>query len=513
MGQGRNLPKSGYIIALDQGTTGTTAVLVDGSGRVVWSVSREIEQIYPQPGWVEHDPAELFESCVETAGELLEETEVHPRAVRAIGITNQRETALVWDRATGEPVTNAIVWQCRRTAPLCRSMIAKGLEPVVRAKTGLPIDPYFSATKFRWILDAIPDGQERAEAGDLACGTVDSWLVWQLTNGTTHITDATNASRTMLFNIHAMQWDPDMLDELAIPRSMLPEVRSSSEVYGYASGELFAGQGIPIAGIAGDQQAALFGQACFEPGMAKNTYGTGAFVLLNAGVEPPDSRHGLLSTVAWRIGDRTTYALEGSVFSTGATVQWLRDGLEIIREAGETEELALSVPDNGGVYIVPAFSGLGAPHWDMGARGTIVGLTRGSTRAHLARAALESTAHQTADVLDAMKLDTGMEVAGLRVDGGAAANGFLMQFQSDLLGGEIQRSEARESTALGSAYLAGLGVGFWRDQEEIADLWRAGTTFSPSMDDAERRSLRAAWARAVDRSRGWQPEGADDAED
>ena len=497
------MAESGYIIALDQGTTGTTAVLVDGSGRPVWSVSQEIEQIYPKPGWVEHNPAELFESCVEVAAELLEEMEVHPRAVRAIGITNQRETALVWDRATGEPVMNAIVWQCRRTVPLCQSMVSRGLEPMVREKTGLPIDPYFSATKFRWILDAIPYGQARAEAGELACGTVDSWLVWQFTNGTTHITDVTNASRTMLFNIHTLDWDPDLLDEFAIPRAMLPEVRSSSEVYGYASGELFAGQGIPIAGIAGDQQASLFGQACFQPGMAKNTYGTGSFVLMNTGAKPVTSEHGLLSTVAWQIGDDVTYALEGSIFSTGATVQWLRDGLGIIRTASEVEALAVSVPDNGGVYIVPAFTGLGAPHWDMHARGTIVGLTRGSTKAHIARAALESTAYQTRDVLDAMASDTGLEISSLRVDGGGTVNDFLMQFQSDMLDFPIERSESQETTALGSAYLAGLAVGFWKDQGEISSLWRAGTKYLPSMEEQSRKSLQETWSRAVTRSLGW----------
>jgi glycerol kinase len=497
------MAESGYIIALDQGTTGTTAVLVDGSGRPVWSVNQEIEQIYPQPGWVEHNPAELFESCVEVAQELLEEMEVHPRAVRAISITNQRETALVWDRATGDPVMNAIVWQCRRTAPLCRSMIDRGLEPMVRAKTGLPIDPYFSATKFRWILDSIPNGQARAEAGELACGTVDSWLVWQFTNGTIHITDVTNASRTMLFNIHTLDWDDDLLAEFNIPRTMLPEVKTSSEVYGYASGELFAGQGIPIAGIAGDQQASLFGQACFQPGMAKNTYGTGSFVLMNTGAAPVTSEHGLLSTIAWKIGDEVTYALEGSIFSTGATVQWLRDGLGIIRTSSEVENLAASVPDNGGVYIVPAFAGLGAPHWDMNARGTIVGLTRGSTKAHIARAALESTAYQTSDVLGAMLSDTGLEISSLRVDGGATVNDFLMQFQADMLDITIERSESLETTALGSAYLAGLAVGFWKDQNEITSLWRAGVQFEPKMDNEVRKSLQKTWSKALTRSLDW----------
>ncbi len=500
------MTESGYIIALDQGTTGTTAVLVDGSGRSVWSVNREIEQIYPKPGWVEHDPSELFESCVEVAAELLEEMEVHPRAVRAIGITNQRETALVWDRATGEPVMNAIVWQCRRTAPICESLASRGLEATIREKTGLPIDPYFSATKYRWILDAIPDGQARAEAGELACGTVDSWLVWQFTNGTVHITDVSNASRTMLFNIHTLDWDDELLAMLALPRTMLPDVRSSSEIYGYASGEIFAGQGIPIAGIAGDQQASLFGQACFEPGMAKNTYGTGSFVLMNTGAEPIASDHGLLSTVAWKIGDEVTYALEGSIFSTGATVQWLRDGLGVIRATADVEALAASAPDNGGVYIVPAFVGLGAPHWDMHARGTIVGLTRGSTKAHIARAALEATAYQTKDVLTAMESDTSQEITTLRVDGGATVNTFLMQFQSDILNIPIEPSESHETTALGSAYLAGLAVGFWKDTDEISNLWRAGSKRIPTMDAKTRQSLHATWSRAVNRSLSWAAE-------
>ncbi|MDP6452354.1 MAG: glycerol kinase GlpK [SAR202 cluster bacterium] len=497
------MTESGYIIALDQGTTGTTAVLVDGSGRPVWSVNQEIEQIYPQPGWVEHDPSELFESCIEVAAELLDETEVHPRAVKAIGITNQRETALVWDRATGEPVMNAIVWQCRRTAPICESLISRGLGPSVRKKTGLPIDPYFSGTKFQWILDAIPNGQARAEAGELACGTVDSWLVWQLTNGTVHITDATNASRTMLFNIHTFDWDDDLLEALAIPRAMLPEVLSSSEVYGYASGHLFAGQGIPIAGIAGDQQASLFGQACFQPGMAKNTYGTGSFVLMNTGDQPVNSEHGLLSTVAWKIGDDVTYALEGSIFSTGATVQWLRDGLGVIGASSEVEDLASSVPDNGGVYIVPAFAGLGAPHWDMHARGSIVGLTRGSTKAHIARAALESTAYQTRDIVEAMESDTGLNISTLRVDGGATVNKLMMQFQSDMLSIPIEPSESQETTALGSAYLAGLAVGFWKDQAEIANLWRSGAKYVPMMEEESRVALQQSWSRAVTRSLDW----------
>ena len=498
--------KPGYILSLDQGTTGTTAMLIDSTGAPLWTVSREIRQIHPRPGWVEHDPKELFESCLETTEELLEMSEMHPRSIVAIGITNQRETLVMWDRRTGEPVANAIVWQCRRSAPICERLKSEGLEDTIRSKTGLPIDPYFTGTKIRWLLDNIPDGQQRAERGDLACGTVDSWLVWNLTNKLVHATDATNASRTMLFDIDAMRWDPDLLSALEVPAAILPEVRTSSEIYGYVSGDLSAGQPVPIAGIAGDQQASLFGQACFEPGSAKNTYGTGCFVLTNTGTRRVESTAGLISTVAWTLGGETTYALEGSIFSAGSTVQWLRDGLGLISDAAESENLALQAPDNGGVYLVPAFWGLGAPYWDAYARGAIVGLSGGTNKAHIARAALESIAYQTRDVLDAMRLDAGLGPNSLRVDGGATANDFLMQFQADILGTPVERSAVKETTALGAGYLAGIGVGFWSSPDDIADLWKEDRRFEPSMSEDQRASLYTDWHRAVKRASGWARE-------
>ena len=497
--------RAGYILSIDQGTTGTTAILVDASGRVLWRVSREIAQIYPRPGWVEHDPAELFESCLEVVDELLEETETGPRQIEALGITNQRETTVVWERETGRPVANAVVWQCRRTAALCDAMRARGLESTVRERTGLPIDAYFSATKVRWLLDNVPYGQSRAEAGELLFGTVDSWLLWNLTNGLTHATDVTNASRTMLFDTGALSWDRGLMDALDVPPCMMPEVKPSCGVFAHAGGNMFGGQSIPIAGVAGDQHAALFGQACFEPGMAKNTYGTGSFVLMNTGASRVRSDNGLITTPAWALGDGVAYALEGSIFSTGATVQWLRDGLGIISDAAETGPLAASVGDNGGVYLVPAFTGLGAPHWDMYARGTIVGVTRGTTAAHLARAALEATAYQTRDVVEAMTADAGVELPLLRVDGGGAANDFLMQFQADVLGVPIQRAAA-ETTALGAAYLAGLAVGFWGSLDEIEALRDAGSegrTFEPRMGEEQRETLYGEWKRAVERAAAW----------
>ncbi len=478
-------------------------MLLDSTGSPLWTTSREIRQIYPRPGWVEHDPNELFESCLETTEELLELAEAHPRSIVAIGITNQRETLVMWDRRTGEPVANAIVWQCRRTASLCEELKNRGLESSVRRKTGLPIDAYFTGTKIRWLLDNIPDGQRRAEGGQLACGTVDSWIMWNLSNKAVHATDTTNASRTMLFNIDTLDWDDDLLDALSIPRAILPEVRSSSEIYGYVAGDLSAGQPIPIAGVAGDQHASLFGQACFETGMAKNTYGTGCFALVNTGTTRVDSSFGLLTTLGWTVNGETTYALEGSVFSAGSTVQWLRDGLGVISTSAESEDLARRVPDSGGVYVVPAFSGLGAPHWDMYARGTIVGLTRGTTRAHLVRAALESIAFQTRDVVDAMALDVGEAPSSLRVDGGGSANRLLMQFQSDILGTRLERSAVKETTALGAGYLAGLGVGFWSDLDEIGSLWKSDERFQPSMREPDRSRLHQTWLRAVERARGW----------
>ena len=497
------MPPSGYILAIDQGTTGTTALLVDGSGRVVWQAYQEITQIYPRPGWVEHNPNEIFDSVMETVEDLLESTEISPRQLIAIGIANQRETTIVWERSTGRPVANAIVWQCRRTAPLCDALMARGLEEDVAEKTGLPIDAYFPATKIRWILDHIPDGQQRAENGELAFGTVDTWLLWNLTNGTLHATDVTNASRSMLYNIDTLEWDPDLLEALDIPLAMLPSVKPSSGIFGYTGGNFFAGQAIPIAGVAGDQHAALFGQACFEPGMTKNTYGTGSFILMNTGAERVRSDHGLLSIIAWDLGEGVTYGLEGSIFSTGATVQWLRDGLQFIEASADVEALADSVEDNGGVYLVPAFTGLGAPHWDMYARGTIVGITRGTSRGHIARAALESTAYQTRDAVDAMRSDTSLDIPLLRVDGGGTANDLLMQFQSDILGIPIERHAVAETTALGAAYLAGLATGFWQGTDEIAANWATDKRFDPSMDPGERASLHHNWLRAIDRSKNW----------
>lgn len=497
------MAKSGYILAIDQGTTGTTAILVDGTGSVIWQATQEITQYYPHPGWVEHNPEELFGSCMAVVEDLLEETEISPRQIQALGITNQRETALVWERARGTPVTNAVVWQCRRTAPLCDALKAEGLEGDVRAKTGLPIDAYFSATKLRWILDNIPDGQRRAEAGELVFGTVDSWILWNLTNGTVHATDMTNASRTMLYNINTLEWDTNLLAELDIPAAVLPEVRSSSEIYAYSGGNFFRSASIPISGIAGDQHAALFGQACFNPGMTKNTYGTGSFVLMNTGAERVESGHGLISTIAWGLGNEVTYALEGSIFSTGATVQWLRDGLGIIENSSNVETLASSVPDNGGVYLVPAFTGLGAPHWDMYARGAIFGITRGTRKGHIARAALESTAYQARDVIDAMKSDTGLEVPVLKVDGGGTSNDLLMQFQSDILATPIERSAVAETTALGAAYLAGLAVGFWNSLEEIGNHWASDKTYQPVMDEEHRNVLYDGWKQAIEHTRGW----------
>ena len=497
------MAQAGYILAIDQGTTATTGLLVDGSGKVVWQASTEISQIYPCPGWVEHDPMEIFESCMSVIEELLDETEIAPQQVQAIGITNQRETTVVWDRESGRPVSNAIVWQCRRTAPLCEAMKAQGLEDTVRTKTGLPVDAYFSATKVRWILDNVPHGQQRAESGELAFGTVDSWLLWNLTGGAIHATDVTNASRTMLYNVDTLSWDPELLGALRIPAAMLPEVKSSSEVYGYTLGNRFRGQSIPISGIAGDQHAALFGQACFQPGMAKNTYGTGSFVLMNTGAKRVAPRSGLVSAIAWQVGRQVSYALEGSIFATGSTVQWLRDGLRIIEDASDIDALATTVPDTGGVYFVPAFTGLGAPHWDMYARGTMVGITRATNRGHIARAALEATAYQVRDVIEALTSETGLQVSVLRVDGGGTASRVLMQFQSDILGVPLERCAVPETTALGAAYLAGLSTGFWKDLTEIAAHWQTDARFEPRMDAKKREALYGDWKRAVERAKGW----------
>ncbi|HSP92697.1 MAG TPA: glycerol kinase GlpK [Vicinamibacterales bacterium] len=495
------------ILALDQGTTSSRAILFDHSGAVVAVAQREFPQMFPKPGWVEHDPKEIWASQIAVAAEAIARSQTGAAGVAAIGITNQRETTVVWDRQTGEPVCNAIVWQDRRTADRCDALKAAGFETLVRQRTGLVIDAYFSGTKLAWILDNIPGARAKAEAGRLAFGTVDSWLVWQLTGGRVHVTDVSNASRTMLFNIHTLTWDEELLRTLAVPASLLPEVRPSSEVYGRVSGGLGL-DGVPVADIAGDQQAALFGQMCVKPGMAKNTYGTGCFLLQNTGDRPVESANRLLTTVAWQVGGRTEYALEGSVVIGGAVVQWLRDGLGLIQHSHDVEPLAASVPDNGGVYLVPAFAGLGAPHWDAYARGTIVGLTRGSTAGHLARAALESIAYQVGDLLDAVQRDAGIALGELRVDGGAARNDMLMQFQADLLGVPVVRPTVTETTAIGAAYLAGLAVGFWASPEEIARQWQAERRFEPSMAASDVERLRGRWHDALGRAKGWLDAGA-----
>ncbi|MBS1708820.1 MAG: glycerol kinase GlpK [Armatimonadetes bacterium] len=491
------------ILALDQGTTSSRAILFDDRGDAVASAQKEYGQIFPQPGWVEHDPMEIWGTQVGVAQEALARAGVRASEVAAIGIANQRETVVVWDRRTGEPVHNAIVWQDRRTADMCAEMRARGLDKLFQAKTGLVLDPYFSGTKLRWILDHVPGARALAARGELAFGTVDSWLLYKLTGGEVHATDVTNASRTLLFDIHTGQWDDELLDLLDVPRAVLPGVRGSSEVYGETAEGLF-GARVKVAGVAGDQQAALFGQACHGPGMAKNTYGTGCFMLLHTGKRAVRSEADLLTTAACSLGSSPRYALEGSVFVAGAVVQWLRDGLGVIRESSEVEALAASVDDNGGVYMVPAFVGLGAPHWDSYARGSVHGLTRGSTKAHLARAALESVAFQSADVLAAMERDAGLRLHELRVDGGAATNDLLMQFQADILGVPVVRPQVTETTALGAAYLAGLAIGFWRDEAEIAGQWKEDRRFEPAMSADQRESMMAKWHRAVDRSREWE---------
>ncbi len=488
------------ILSLDQGTTGSAAVVIDAEGRVVATADREIAQHYPQPGWVEHDPEEIFRTTVAVGREALATARVPASDVAAIGIADQRETTIVWDRRSGTPIHPAVVWQSRATAPLCEELRRAGLEPLVRERTGLVIDAYFSATKIRFILDRVPGARERAAAGELCAGTVDSWLVWRLTGGRAHVTDATNASRTMLLDIRRGEWDDDLLGALEIPRAVLPEVRSSSEVYAETDPEHF-GAAIPIAGIAGDQQAALFGQTCTEPGEAKNTYGTGCFLLENTGASLRRA-DGLLTTIALSLRGTLSYALEGSAFVTGAAVQWLRDGIGVIADAGETEALAASIPGNDGLYLVPAFVGLGAPRWDMYARGLLIGISGGTTRAHLARAALESTAYQTRDLVEAMRA-AGAEVAVLRADGGGTANRFLMQFQADILGVPVEVSAVQETTALGAAYLAGLATGVWTSVDELRTRRRAGARFEPRMVTEARDALYADWLRAVERARGW----------
>jgi glycerol kinase len=488
------------ILAFDQGTTSSRAIVFDQRGSILSVAQQEFRQIFPKPGWVEHDPEEIWATQSNVAAQALEKAGLTASEVAAIGITNQRETTVVWDRETGRPICNAIVWQDRRTAPMCDRLKTRGLASTIRRKTGLVIDAYFSATKLQWILKNVPGAKAAAKAGKLAFGTVDSWLVWNLTGGRQHVTDPSNASRTMLFNIQTGDWDDELLRIFEVPRSILPEVRSSSEVFGESNN---FGASIPIAGIAGDQQAALFGQVCTRPGMVKNTYGTGCFLLMHTGTKLIASRNNLLTTVAWRIGNKTEYALEGSIFIAGAVVQWLRDGLGIINSSGEIEALAAQVEDNGGVYIVPAFAGLGAPHWDQYARGAIVGLTRGSSRAHLARAALEGIAFQVADVLEAMESDAKIRLKELRVDGGACVNNLLMQFQADILGVAVVRPKVSETTALGAAYLAGLAVGFWKDQSEIASQWQMDRRFIPGMKKSRRETELASWSRALARAKKW----------
>jgi len=492
-----------YILALDEGTTSARAIVFDHEGAIKAVAQKEFAQIFPQAGWVEHDPQEIYISQINVAIEALGRAHLQPRDIAAVGITNQRETTIVWDRDTGQAIYNAIVWQDRRTAAMCDQLRASGCEPLIQHRTGLLLDAYFSGSKVAWILDNVPGARERAEAGKLAFGTVDSWLVWKLTSGRTHVTDVSNAARTMLFDIYARKWDEELLGLFRIPASLLPEVRSSSEVYGEISSALGLTQ-VRIGGIAGDQQAALFGQMCVTPGLTKNTYGTGCFMLQSTGEKPIASRNRLVTTIAWKMAERTEYALEGSVFVGGAVVQWLRDGLGLIRSSAEIEALATSVPDNGGVYLVPAFAGLGAPHWDPYARGTLVGLTRGTTAAHIARAALESIAYQVADLLEAAQADSGVSLLELRVDGGAAMNNLLMQFQADLLGVPVVRPAVTETTALGGAYLAGLAVGFWQSPEAIVGQWRVERRFEPQMSRTRAHTLRERWRAALERAKQWE---------
>lgn len=491
-----------YVLAFDQGTTSSRSIVFDSAGGIVGSAQREFRQIFPRPGWVEHDPVEIWTSQASTAVYAMRNAEIRVADLAAIGITNQRETTIIWERATGNPIYNAIVWQDRRTSEFC-SDIRRHHSDEIRKRTGLEVDPYFSASKIRWILENIPDARKQAEKGELAFGTIDTWLVWNLTGGRLHVTDVSNASRTMLFNIETGEWDDDLLTLFNIPLEILPDVRSSSEIYGEAEtpAEILA---VPIAGIAGDQQAALFGQACFDPGCTKCTYGTGCFVLRNIGDKPLQSHSRLLTTAAWRIGNRTDYALEGSVFIGGAVVQWLRDSLGIIENSGAVEALAKSVDDNGGVYFVPAFAGLGSPHWDAEARGLIIGLTRGTGQAHIARAAIESIAFQTADLLEAMESDSGAPLSEIRVDGGAVGNELLMQFQADILQIPVVRSRISETTALGAAYLAGLAAGVWTSKSELAAHWRADRIFDPRLPAGEAKALRERWKMAVSRSLEWE---------
>lgn len=493
-----------YVLAIDQGTTSSRAVLFDHQGRIAGIAQREFSQIFPQPGWVEHNPREIMTSVYTTITELLNNADVDIHDIASIGITNQRETAVVWDKATGQPIHNAIVWQSRQTKDICEELEQAGHQEMVRAKTGLVIDAYFSGTKVKWILDKVPGARARAQAGQLLFGTVDSWLIWNLTGGKVHVTDYSNAARTLMYNIHELCWDQELLDLLQVPRSMLPQVRSSSEVYGLTHSQHIGAQ-VPIAGIAGDQQAALFGQACFEQGMAKNTYGTGCFVLMNTGQKAMMSNNGLLTTIAWGIEGKVEYALEGSIFMAGAVVQWLRDGLRMLGKASDSQAYAERAGDNGGVYLVPAFVGLGAPYWRSDIRGAVFGLSRGTTKEHFIRAAVESMAYQTCDVLTAMQADAQIELKELRADGGAICNDFMAQFQSDILNVPVVRPQVAQTTALGAAYLAGLATGFWSSREEIARQWAVDRQFTPSMPEQRRQALYAGWKQAVEATMQFHP--------
>ncbi len=493
-----------YILAFDQGTTSSRAILFDKNGNQIRIAQKEISQIYPKAGWVEHDPMEIWGAQSGVAREVIERAGIKTSEIAAIGITNQRETTIVWDKNTGKPVYNAIVWQCRRTASICDELKERGLEDYIKKTTGLVVDAYFSASKIKWILDNVEGAREKAENGDLLFGNIDTWLIWNLTRGKVHVTDYSNASRTMLYNIEKLEWDQKLLDELNIPITMMPEVKESSTIYGYTDEKTYGGSKIPIAGIAGDQQAALFGQACFKEGMVKNTYGTGCFILMNTGDKKIESKNSLITTIAWGVDGKVEYALEGSVFMGGATVQWLRDEMGLITDAQDSEYFARKVEDTNGVYIVPAFAGLGAPHWDMYARGTVLGLSRGSNKNHFIRAGLESIAYQSKDVIEAMKEDSGIDIEKLRVDGGACKNNFLMEFQADILGVEVERPKTIETTALGAAYLAGLAVGFWKSKEEISNNIQIDTEFEPKMSKNERENAHKKWIKAVERAKGWE---------
>ena len=492
---------SRYVLALDQGTTSSRAILFDNEQNIIAVRQREFEQLYPQQGWVEHDPMEIWSSQYGVMNEVVAQSGVDAHDIAAIGITNQRETTILWEKATGRPIYNAIVWQCRRTAPLVDELLSQpGMAEYIKENTGLVPDAYFSATKIKWILDHVPGARERAQAGEILFGTVDSWLVWKLTGGKVHVTDRTNASRTMLYNIHKLDWDDTLLNALDIPRAMLPRVTDSSEIYGYTD---LCGVQVPVAGIAGDQQAALFGQGCFSKGEAKNTYGTGCFLLMNTGDTICRSKNGLLTTIAISLNGKVEYALEGSVFVGGAVIQWVRDGLRMIQESRDSEYYAQKVPDNGGVYIVPAFTGLGAPYWDMYARGAIVGITRGTTQNHIIRAAEESIAYQSYDLVHAMELDVGQPITALKVDGGASRDQFLMQFQADIVNTQVRRPACIETTALGAAYLAGLAVGYWKNRDEIRENWQIGASFAPEMDEEDCKKLLKGWHRAVKCALAW----------